>query len=125
MELLEYATSYHLGTFMQIARVLRGFGIAVLICGLLCLILLSLALYMRWHLAGIMQKRRATDPRQQPVYLELVFPADASKSAFATQQLHILMRGQAMRRSFLETLAGEQKTCSLEIVATREDGIRY
>ncbi|MGH7157460.1 MAG: type IV secretory system conjugative DNA transfer family protein [Candidatus Saccharimonadales bacterium] len=58
-------------------------------------------------------------------FLELTFPADTSKSAFATEQLHILLRGTVKYYGFWDHLAARKKPYSLELVGTRDDGIRY
>lgn len=48
-----------------------------------------------------------------------------TKSAYATQQLHIIMRDLVTYRTTWERLAGRKRPYSLELVATRKDGIRY
>ncbi len=58
-------------------------------------------------------------------FLELAFPADTTKSAYATEQLHLLLRGQVRYRSYLDKLAGYRQPYSLELVGTKDDGIRY
>ncbi len=59
------------------------------------------------------------------VYLQLIFPSDTSKSAYATQQLYMLFHGLARQKTFLESIAHLKKTYSLEIVATKKEGIRF
>lgn len=55
-------------------------------------------------------------------FLELTFPSDTSKSAYATEQLYKLMHTVARRNTgFLMA----KKTYSLEIISTRNEGIRY
>jgi hypothetical protein len=58
-------------------------------------------------------------------FLQLIFPADTTKSAYATEQLHILMRSMVKYRGFWDRLAARKQPYSLELVATRDDGIRY
>jgi hypothetical protein len=58
-------------------------------------------------------------------FLEVIFPADTSKSAFATEQLHILLRGVVKYYGFWDRLAARKKPYSLELAGTRNDGIRY
>src|SRR6266568_783723 len=58
-------------------------------------------------------------------FLELAFPADTSKSAFATEQLHILLCGLVKYYGFWDHLAAHKKPYSLELVGTNDDGIRY
>lgn len=64
-------------------------------------------------------------PTTPKVYLELTFPSDTSKSAFATEQLYTLLHTLARQKSFKERLLGYKKIYSLEIVSTKDQGIRY
>ena len=59
------------------------------------------------------------------VFLELTFPAETAKSAFATEQLHILLRTQTKHQSTLQKLAGNKNLHALELVSTNDDGICY
>lgn len=59
------------------------------------------------------------------VFLELTFPAQAGKSAFATEQLHILLRNQSRHQNFWERLAAPKTTHAFEIVSTYEGGVCY
>lgn len=58
-------------------------------------------------------------------FLELTFPADTMKSAFATEQLHILLRGLVKYHDFWDQQAARKKPYSLELVGTNDDGIRF
>ena len=58
-------------------------------------------------------------------FLELTFPADTTKSAFATEQLHILLRGLVKYYGFWDRRAARKKPYSLELAGTNDDGIRY
>jgi hypothetical protein len=58
-------------------------------------------------------------------FLELTFPADTTKSAFATEQLHILLRGLVKYYGFWDRLAARKKPYSLELVGENDDGIRF
>lgn len=58
-------------------------------------------------------------------FLELVFPADTTKSAYATEQLHILLRGLVKYYGFWDKLAARKKPYSLELVGTKDGGVRF
>ena len=58
-------------------------------------------------------------------FLELTFPSDTSKSSYATQELYTLLHTLARRKTFLEGLIGQKKQYSLEIVSTKNEGIRF
>ena len=64
----------------------------------------------------------ANPPR---TFLELTFPAVTSKSAYATEQLHILMRTVAGYNGTLDQLAAHKKPYSLELFGAHDDGIRF
>jgi len=63
--------------------------------------------------------------RESFLFLELVFPESTSKTAYATEQLFTLLHALAGQRSFIRRVLGFKKEYSLEIVATKEQGIRY
>lgn len=58
-------------------------------------------------------------------FLQLAFPSDTTKSAYATEQLHILLRSTVKYPRFWQRQASKKQPYSLELVATRDDGIRY
>ncbi len=58
-------------------------------------------------------------------FLEVTFPADTQKSAYATEQLYTLIHTLARQQGFWGRLALRKKTYSLEVISTKEDGIRY
>jgi hypothetical protein len=58
-------------------------------------------------------------------FLQLTFPADTTKSAYATEQLHILMRGHIGYSGRLERWAAQPQPYSLELVGTNDEGIRF
>ncbi len=73
----------------------------------------------------ILQKCGVGEKETPQIFLELTFPADTTKSAFATEQLHILLRGLVKYYGFWDRLAARKKPYSLELVGTNDDGIRY
>ena len=60
--------------------------------------------------------------KEEKIFLELTFPSDTSKSAYATEQLYKTMHTVAGRNKGFFSV---RKTFSLEIVSSRNDGIRY
>jgi hypothetical protein len=58
-------------------------------------------------------------------FLELTFPANTTKSAYATEQLHILLRGLVKYHGFWDRMAARKRPYSHELVGTNDDGIRY
>ena len=64
-------------------------------------------------------------PQEEKTFLELSFPADTSKSSYATEQLYTLIHTLARQKTFLQKLIKHKKHYSLEIVSTKSEGIRY
>lgn len=58
-------------------------------------------------------------------FLELTIPADTTKSAYATEQLHILLRSVVRYFGLWDMLAARKKPYALELVGTNDEGIRY
>ena len=59
------------------------------------------------------------------VFLELTFPSNTEKSAYATEQLYSLLHALAKQKGMLASFLREKKEYSLEIVSTKNEGIRY
>ncbi len=57
--------------------------------------------------------------------LQLIFPSDASKSAYATEQLYTLLHALSRQVSFRDRITQRKNEYSLEIVSTKNEGIRY
>ena len=77
-------------------------------------------------LMGYILRKCCVGGKEAPkIFLELTFPAQTGKSAFATEQLHILLRNQTVRRNFWEHLAAPKTTHAMEIVSSRKGGVRY
>jgi hypothetical protein len=58
-------------------------------------------------------------------FIQLVFPADTSKSAYATEQFYKLLHTFNRQRTFWDKFFQRKNECSLEIVSTKLNGIRY
>ncbi len=76
-----------------------------------------------WAAFRLLNMRRLL--RQEWVYLELTPPAQTEKSPEATQQLFAVLHGLDGARSYKDTLLRRKEVFSLEVVSTRERGIRY
>lgn len=64
-------------------------------------------------------------PHDEMTFLELSFPANTSKSSYATEQFYTLIHTLARQKTFLQKLIKHRKNYSLEIVSTKSSGIRY
>jgi hypothetical protein len=90
--------------------------VATVIGGLFVIVVL----FLLRKIIGSLFKRK-----QELVFLEVAFPSTTAKSAYATEQLFTLIHGLARQQTLLEKFFGFKKQYSLEIVATKEEGIRY
>jgi ABC-type multidrug transport system fused ATPase/permease subunit len=68
---------------------------------------------------------RFTKSDNQKEFLQLTFPADTSKSAYATEQLYTLIHTIARQLSYFESVIHRKNEFSLELVSTKKEGIRY
>ncbi|MDD3002476.1 MAG: type IV secretion system DNA-binding domain-containing protein [Candidatus Shapirobacteria bacterium] len=57
--------------------------------------------------------------------IQLIFPSDTSKSAYATEQLYTLLHTLSRQVSFRDRITQRKNEYSLEIVSTKNEGIRY
>lgn len=73
----------------------------------------------------LLQKCGVGEKDVSQAFLELVFPADTTKSAYATEQLHILLHGLVKYYGFWDRLAARKKPYSLELLGTNDEGVRF
>jgi hypothetical protein len=59
------------------------------------------------------------------VFLELIFPSDTTKSAYATEQLHILLKRNLGSPNRWHRFAAYKQLHALEVYSTNDTGIRY
>ncbi|MCX6808659.1 MAG: hypothetical protein NTW50_03250 [Candidatus Berkelbacteria bacterium] len=78
-------------------------------------------IYLVWRF-GVLKLFRKKEPLS---FLELVFHSTTSKSAYSMEQFFSLLHSLAGQRGFWDKIVGSKKLYSLEIVASREQGIRY
>jgi len=64
--------------------------------------------------------------KKEPLtYLELTFPSNTEKSAYATEQLFTLLNSLARQHKLVHKVLRYKKRYTLEIAASKEEGIRY
>lgn len=81
--------------------------------------------YTRTFFSALLRRIGVGKHEDEYIFLQLIFPSDTTKSAYATEQLHILMRSMVRYRGFWDRMAARKQPYSLELVATRDEGIRY
>jgi hypothetical protein len=120
-----YTQSHHLSSIWTIVVVLAALAGEMLAVFLVVLSIFKIIQNFRQTIGWILRKRGIGKPQAELTFLELTFPSNTTKSAFATEQLHVLLRGGNTYPSIWHKLAGHKKLHSLELVSSRDDGIRY
>ena len=88
-------------------------------------LIIKLFQYTRTFFSAFLRRIGIGNQRIEYVFLQLTFPSTTTKTAYATEQLHIIMRSMVKYYGFWDHLAAQKRPYSLELVATRDDGIRY
>jgi hypothetical protein len=120
-----YTQRHHLSPLMTLVVVL---GCLIAELSVVWLVVLSVfkAVQNIRPSIGFLLRRCGVAKKDIPqTFLELTFPADTTKSAYATEQLHILLRGVVGYHGRLDRLAVHMLPYSLELVGTNDEGIRY
>ncbi len=119
-------SSLHLSTFwFGILLILGPLGI-ILVLALSVFISVKLIQNVIFPLILLLLGKMGVKPKQEErTFLELTFPSDTTKSAFATEQLYILLHTRARMSSGWQSFLKRKKVFSLEIVSSREEGIRF
>lgn len=120
-----YTQEHHLSDVWALVVVIGSLLLEFGAVYLLILLLIKLGQYSRTFLSFMLRRSGVGESEPAYSFLQLTFPADTTKSAYATEQLHILMRSMVKYYSFWDKLAARKQPYSLEIVATRDNGIRY
>jgi len=120
-----YTQEHNYSPGMTLAVIICVFLLECIAVYLIALLIFKAVQNIRPFIGFVLQSCGVGKKADEKVFLELTFPSDTSKSAFATEQLHIILRGQTKSKSLLEKLAAAKRIHSLELVGTRDDGIRY
>jgi type IV secretory pathway TraG/TraD family ATPase VirD4 len=120
-----YTEQHHFSPALTLVVVV-SFFVAEIVAG--CVLLYGLYVFLQntpslFRL--LLQKMGLGEKNPPQTFLELVFPANTTKSAYATEQLHILLPGLVRYYGFWDRLAARKKPYSLELVGTRDDGVRF
>lgn len=84
------------------------------ICLLLILLLIGLKIYFLYQ-----------SVKEEAVFLEITPPSDAEQSSYSTEQLFTTLHSLGMQMPYLLRVFGKKKLFSLELVSTKNDGIRF
>lgn len=120
-----YATEQHFEPILLLIFIISAIILEALVVYYIVLLLFKTLQHARSFISFVLQRLGVGKRDIEHTFLQLIFPADTTKSAYATEQLHILMRSTVKYYGFWDKLAARKQPYSLEIVATRDDGIRY
>ncbi|MDP3974053.1 MAG: type IV secretion system DNA-binding domain-containing protein [Candidatus Daviesbacteria bacterium] len=99
---------------------------AILVLALLIFVSVKLIQNVIFPVMLLLLGKVGIKPKQgEKTFLELTFPSDTTKSAFATEQLYVLLHTRARMSNGWQSFLKLKKVFSLEIVSSRDDGIRF
>lgn len=110
------------------------FGVLLILGPLGIILVLALSVFLLVKLVGnvivplllLLLGKLGVKPKQrEKTFLELTFPSDTTKSAFATEQLYVLLHTRARMSNGWQGFLKRKKVFSLEIVSSRDGGIRF
>lgn len=87
----------------------------VLAIGIIAVIIFGLRLFLLYN----------KQLKEKPVFLELTPPFRTEQDAYTTEKLFSLIHALTNKRTFIDRLLGNKTRVSLEIVSTKNQGIRY
>ncbi len=120
-----YTQEHHLSDGMTLLIVFGALFIEIGLAYLLGFLIIKAVQYWRTFFSYMLRRFGVDKGEIEYAFLQLVFPADTTKSAYATEQLHILMRSMVRYPKLWPRMAARKQPYSLELVATRNNGIRY
>ena len=120
-----YTQEHHFSSGWALVFVLTVLAIELGVAYFLFLLTVKSFQYARTFISIFLRRIGIGKYDMEYTFLQLTFPSDTTKSAYATEQLHILMRSLVEYRGFWDRLAAHKQPYSLELVATRDGGIRY
>lgn len=120
-----YSASHHLSYWGNLVVVLGGALAEVVVVYLIGYGVYKFVQNIPALFRATLRKCGVGKKEASQTFLELTFPADTTKSAFATEQLHILLRGLVKYYGFWDKEAARKKPYSYELVGTNDEGIRF
>lgn len=120
-----YTQEHHLSPAWTLIVIFGALLIEVGAVYLLGFLIIKAVQYWRTFFSYVLRRFGVGKGDVEYAFLQLTFPSNTAKSAYATEQLHILMRSMVRYSKFWPRMAARKQPYSLELVATRDDGIRY
>jgi hypothetical protein len=108
----------------SVAVIVGPIGLLLAMVALLLLGLLVVLVVVELVQLVVLRLLRAKKPPAVTL-LELTFPSETSRSAHATEQLYVLLHDKSSRRTVSARLLRSCKLYALELMGTRDGGIKY
>lgn len=120
-----YTVGHHFSPGSTLAFVLGALLAEIVSAWLLMLLTFKIAQNARPIIGLVLRHFGVGKKETANVFLELTFPADTTKSAYATEQLHILLHHHQASPNIWHRVAAYKLLHSLELYSTNDTGIRY
>lgn len=114
-----YTQEHHFSSGWALVFVLAVLAIQCGAVYFLFLLTVKFFQYARTFFSAFLRRVSIGKHEVEYTFLQLIFPSDTTKSAYATEHLHILMRSMVKYRGFWDRLAARKQPYSLELVATK------
>jgi hypothetical protein len=122
---VRFALSHRLDTFWTLIFCLYAFLVELGGAYLLIRVLWATVRHFR-TLSSLFLKSLGIYGDAEPyIFLQLIFPARVDMSIESMERLHVLLRNMIKKRGILHRIGAPKQCYSLELVATRDEGIQY
>ncbi len=122
---LPFVQSIHLSPLWLSLLVLLIPSLTILVPLLFIFLLIILVKKGPGFLPHILGRFNFNKVTEEKAFLELTFPSNITKSAYATEQLYKLLNTRAKKQGWFRSLIKHKKVYSLEIVSSRDSGIQF
>lgn len=120
-----YSVRHHFSSLWTLAFVVGVLVAEIIVVYLISYLIVKAVQNFHPFISWILRRCGVGKISDSQTFLELTIPVDTTKSAFATEQLHILMRSLVTYNKTWERLAAHKKPYSLELYGTHDDGILF
>ena len=120
-----FTLSHQLNPLWTVAIVVAAFAANFLVLVLLLFSSFKALQNIRPAFSWLLRSIGVASISPELAFLELTFPSSTTKTALASEQLHNLLTGAQNYTNVWHRLAARKKLYSLELVSSRDGGIRY
>ena len=121
----DYTLSHKLSPLPTLSIILGALAVELSLLALLAAALVAAIINIRSILTWVLRRIGLGGPQAPYCFLQLTIPSKVAKSAFSTEQLHILLRQLDSGIPIWTRLASWKVPYALEIAATKAKGTRF